>query len=127
MSGVPEEGRIGSPARRIEDPRLLTGRGRYVADLTAPHLAHAAFLRSTVPHARITVDASAARTAPGVVAVFTAADLAGTLGPVSFDASIPGMTQLVHTALADDRVRLSATRWPWWWRRAATWPRTRWS
>ncbi|MGY0004843.1 xanthine dehydrogenase family protein molybdopterin-binding subunit [Micromonospora sp. I033] len=106
MTGGIEEGRVGTPAPRLEDPRLLTGRGRYVADLTAPHLAHAAFLRSTVPHARITVDASAARTAPGVVAVFTAADLAGTLGPVSFDASIPGMTQLVHTALADDRVRL---------------------
>jgi carbon-monoxide dehydrogenase large subunit len=99
-------GQIGERAKRLEDPRLLTGGGRYVADLRVPDCAEAAFLRSTEPHARIVVDASAARAAPGVIAVLTAADLGDALTEVHFDGTIPGMRQLKHTALAADRVRL---------------------
>jgi len=70
---------LGTRVVRTEDPRLLTAGGTYVDDLAEPELAGAArvtFVRSPVAHARITgLDTSAAREAPGVVAVLTAADL----------------------------------------------------
>src|SRR2546421_8572816 len=67
---------LGSAVRRREDPRLVTGRGRYVDDVPAPGALHAAFARSPLAHATIKgIDATAARALPGVVAVFTAADL----------------------------------------------------
>jgi carbon-monoxide dehydrogenase large subunit len=65
----------GEPVRPREDPKFLTGRAQYVADIDRPGLLHAAFVRSPHPHAVITmVDTSSARSAPGVVAVLTAAD-----------------------------------------------------
>lgn len=68
---------IASFTGRIEDERLATGRGRYVADLKVPGLAQAFILRSAYPHALIRgIDAEAARAAPGVLAVLTGADLA---------------------------------------------------
>src|SRR5262249_60890835 len=67
---------IGARVLRSEDPRILTGRGRYIDDLVLPGMLHAAFKRSTVPHGRLlSVDASAAREVPGVVAVYTGEDL----------------------------------------------------
>jgi len=64
------------PVRRREDARLLTGGGRYAADLQPPGLLHAVLVRSPYAHARIGgIDTSAASGMPGVVAVFTAADL----------------------------------------------------
>jgi carbon-monoxide dehydrogenase large subunit len=67
---------IGKGVDRREDDRLLTGKGRYLDDLELPGTLHAAFLRSPHAHARIVgFDASAAREAPGVVAVFSGADL----------------------------------------------------
>src|SRR5213593_2349363 len=66
--------------RRREDPRLITGRGEFVDDLRILGCLHAAMVRSPHAHARIrAIDVSAARRAPGVVGVFTAADL-GTAG-----------------------------------------------
>jgi len=68
---------IGVPMKRKEDFRLLTGRGKYAADVRVPGLLHAAVLRSPHPHARITgVRADGARAVPGVAAVITADDLA---------------------------------------------------
>ena len=96
---------IGASVKRVEDPRFLTGQGRYVDDLMLPNMAYAAFLRSPYPHARITVDASEARALPGVVAVFTAADLAGVVNPIQVDASLPGSKPLPYTALASEKVR----------------------
>ncbi len=62
---------------RREDYRLLTGKGRYTADLTLAGLSHAVVLRSPHAHATIrAIDATAARAAPGILGVFTAADLA---------------------------------------------------
>jgi len=62
---------------RFEDPRLLTGLGRFVDDITPAGALHALFLRSSVAHARITeLDVTGARAAPGVHLVLTAADLA---------------------------------------------------
>lgn len=67
---------IGRPLRRLEDPRLITGGGRYVDDIQLADTLHAAFVRSPVAHGRITgIDASAAEASPGVVGVFTGADL----------------------------------------------------
>jgi aerobic carbon-monoxide dehydrogenase large subunit len=67
---------IGKPTRRIEDRPLLTGAGRFVADLRFPDMLEAAFVRSPHAHAAIRgIDTSAARRCPGVRAVFTLADL----------------------------------------------------
>ncbi len=67
---------IGRPTRRLEDRRLITGKGRYANDIQPEGALHIAFCRSTVPHARISaVDRSMAQGMPGVVAVWTAEDL----------------------------------------------------
>jgi carbon-monoxide dehydrogenase large subunit len=66
---------IGARIHRREDPRLITGNGRYVEDLVRPGTLTMAIVRSPHPHARITrVNAAAAQAMPGVVAVLTAAD-----------------------------------------------------
>src|SRR5438309_2205334 len=68
---------FGAAVRRREDPRFLRGEARFVDDVTLPGLLHAAFLRSPHAHARLAhIRTEAARTMPGVVAVFTHADLA---------------------------------------------------
>ena len=67
---------LGHAVRRREDPRLITGMGRYVDDIQPEKCLHVTFVRSTLAHAAIrTVDVGAAAAAPGVVAVLTAADL----------------------------------------------------
>jgi aerobic carbon-monoxide dehydrogenase large subunit len=67
---------IGERFRRNEDARLLTGQALFVDDVDIPGMLHAAFLRSDYAHARIlSIDVSAARERPGVVAVYTAADM----------------------------------------------------
>jgi len=68
---------IGAPLRRVEDKRLLTGNGRFVADIELSGALACALVRSPHAHAAIRrIDASAARAAPGVVAVLTGADMA---------------------------------------------------
>ncbi|MEJ2210657.1 MAG: hypothetical protein P8129_16685 [Anaerolineae bacterium] len=67
---------IGKRMTRTEDPRLLTGQALFVDDVQIPGTLHAAFLRSDYAHARlVSLDVSAAREMPGVVAVFTAQDM----------------------------------------------------
>lgn len=67
---------IGQPVRRVEDQRLVTGRGRYTDDINLPGQAWGYVVRSPHAHARIRrIDTAAARSAPGVLAVFTAEDL----------------------------------------------------
>jgi carbon-monoxide dehydrogenase large subunit len=74
---------VGAPIKRTEDPRLLTGRGEYTADRKPDRALHIAVRRSEQPHARIVrIDTSAAETAPGVVAVFTAENIADDFKPV---------------------------------------------
>jgi aerobic carbon-monoxide dehydrogenase large subunit len=72
-------GLTGTPVARVEDRRLVTGRGTYVGNLRVPELVGAVyvtFVRSPIAHARIrSVDAEAARAAPGVLAVLTGADV----------------------------------------------------
>jgi carbon-monoxide dehydrogenase large subunit len=68
---------IGQPVPRFEDPRLLRGQGRFINDVNIPGQAHCAMLRSPHAHARIvSMDTEAALAAPGVLAVYTEADLA---------------------------------------------------
>jgi len=68
---------LGQAVPRTEDPRLLTGRGRYTDDFVLPRLAHANVLRSPHAHARIrSIDVRAARQMPGVLAVLTGEDWA---------------------------------------------------
>ncbi len=67
---------IGKPVRRLEDAHLITGGGRFTDDVNLPGQAYCAFHRSPHAHARIVrIDTSAAAQAPGVIAVFTGADL----------------------------------------------------
>jgi len=74
---IVEKYAVGQSARRIEDPRLVQGLGRYSDDVTLPREAHAVVLRSPHAHARIRgIAAAAALRAPGVLAVLTGADLA---------------------------------------------------
>ena len=67
---------LGTAVRRVEDPDLLLGRAEFVDDLRVPDALHLVFVRSSYAHARVLlVDGDDARAMPGVVAVFTAADL----------------------------------------------------
>ena len=69
---------LGQSIRRREDPRFLTGRGRYVDDVPAVRAAHAAFVRSPYAHARIRgIQTAKAKKLPGVLAIVTAADWYG--------------------------------------------------
>ena len=68
---------IGQSVKRVEDQRLLRGEGRFHNDVNLPGQVHAIIVRSVHAHARLrSVDTAAARAAPGVVAVFTGADVA---------------------------------------------------
>ncbi|WP_439377733.1 xanthine dehydrogenase family protein molybdopterin-binding subunit [Amycolatopsis lexingtonensis] len=70
------EPEVGKSRRRKEDERLITGRTRWTDNITLPGMLHMAVLRSPFAHAKIvSIDTSAAKSAPGVVAVFTAKDL----------------------------------------------------
>ena len=67
---------FGARVARLEDPVLLTGRGRFVGDMVLPGMLHVCFVRSPHAHARIaSINASAARAMPSVHAVLTAHDL----------------------------------------------------
>jgi carbon-monoxide dehydrogenase large subunit len=91
--------------KRVEDPRLIKGIATYTDDLRLPGLLHAAIVRSPHAHARIArIDVSAARAIPGVVAVFTGADVNDSCGVVPCAASIPDLKAPRHTVLAGDRV-----------------------
>jgi carbon-monoxide dehydrogenase large subunit len=102
---------VGARVLRSEDPRILTGHGRYVDDIVVPGMLHAAFLRSQVPHGRLnSVDATEARQLPGVVAVYTGEDMVRLTKPAVAGATIginmmPGMRCPSFYALATDKVR----------------------
>jgi carbon-monoxide dehydrogenase large subunit len=94
---------LGHPVLRSEDPDLLTGRARYTEDLPAQGALHVAFVRSQMAHARILgVDAEAARSMPGVIGVYTAADL----GLPDYEGGMAG-DDFERPALADGKVRFA--------------------
>lgn len=91
---------LGGAVRRREDPRLITGRGRFTGDVAKQGWLHAAFVRSPLAHARITaIDCSAAAVLPGVVGVFLSADLG--LKPQE----APSLDEFARPPLASDVVR----------------------
>ncbi|MCC7484272.1 MAG: xanthine dehydrogenase family protein molybdopterin-binding subunit [Burkholderiales bacterium] len=100
-------GHSGKPLPRAEDARFLTGRARYVGDFKLPGLVHAALARSQVAHGRLLrVDAGAARSAPGVLLVLTAADIPETVSPIPVrTGALPGIERCLQAPLARDRVR----------------------
>jgi carbon-monoxide dehydrogenase large subunit len=69
---------VGQPVRRSEDPKLVRGEGSYTDDVSRPRQAYAVMVRSSIAHGIIRgIDTAAAKAMPGVLAVYTAADLAG--------------------------------------------------
>src|SRR5216117_4330756 len=96
-------GWIGKPVRRVEDARLLTGRGRYIDDHPPiANIHHAAIVRSPHAHARITgYDVSAALAMDGVVGVVTGADVARLTKPFSVGVTAP----VRYYCAATDRAR----------------------
>ncbi len=103
---------IGQSVRRFEDPRLLRGEGRFLEDVRLPGQLSAFILRSPHAHARIvSIDAAAASAAPGVVAVFTGADVAadglGTMTMTLARKRPDGSPMFAppHPGLTRDRVR----------------------
>lgn len=96
---------VGQRIKRTEDPRLIQGLAHYVDDIKLPDTLHVAFLRSMYAHARIkSIDTSEAAHAPGVVAVYTGADVAGKVGNVPCAAAIPGLKVPPYGVLAGDHV-----------------------
>jgi len=97
---------LGHPVPRIEDRPLVTGHGLYAGDVSFPHQLHMRVVRSSHAHARlIAVDIAAARAHPGVVAVWTADDIAG-LPPIDFrDPSAMALKPYRQPVLARGRVR----------------------
>ncbi len=101
---------IGQPVRRSEDPKLVRGEGRYTDDIGLPGQAYAVMVRSNVAHGTINgIDTTAAKAMPGVLAVYTAADLTAYGGlkcnlPLKSRDGSP-IKYKPRPALADDKVR----------------------
>src|SRR5579863_6357972 len=110
MTAIAAERYTGASIKRSEDPRILTGAGRYVDDIKLPGMLHAAFVRSPMAHARVlSVDVSAALELPGVVAVLTGADLDAMTDPAPdplLSLLGSGGPTAEFTLLATDKVRL---------------------
>jgi carbon-monoxide dehydrogenase large subunit len=107
---------LGASVKRREDPEFLRGESKFTADVSLPGMTHVAILHSTEAHAKIRgIDASAASKMPGVIRIFTGADLAGKMMPMvciwkpadveshfpPHPYGLPG----AQTALATDKVR----------------------
>ena len=97
---------IGARVRRVEDPRLLCGGGRYAGDLRPDGLLHASFARSYFGHARIaSISLDSARAMPGVVAVLSARDLPELQRPLPATFAQPGLSIRMPTPLESTEVR----------------------
>ena len=106
------ENGIGAAVRRKEDGRFLVGKGRYTDDMNRPGQTYAYLVRSPEAHANITsIDSSVAASAPGVVAVFTGADMAADeIGGLPCGWGINNkdgspMAEPAHPPIVVDRVR----------------------
>jgi carbon-monoxide dehydrogenase large subunit len=92
MSATAETPHVGRPLRRKEDPRLITGRARYIDDITMPGTLWAAIVRSPEAHAKVTsIDSQAALARPGIRAVYTGADMDDLGGPLPMAWAPPGV------------------------------------
>ena len=100
---------LGAPIKRVEDPRFITGKGRYLDDVQLTGTTHLAILRSPYAHAKInSIDISRAKAMPGVVAVFVGADIPYNPLPMAWPAGgSAGLQNNVNTPriLATDDVK----------------------
>ena len=107
---------IGQPVTRVEDPRFITGRGRFVDDFDLPRQCHGVLIMSPHAHARIKrIDTGKAKAAPGVLAVLTGADmvadkLGGLAPPMPEDMGGPKGFRTLRTILVTDKVRAVGDR-----------------
>ena len=105
-AAIPPTPYVGRALRRREDRKFLTGKGRYVDDVTLPGMLHLAILRSLHAHARITsIDLSAARAAAGVRLALAGPDLIGRIGNIKPNWVIPGTVVPERPVVAVDKVR----------------------
>src|ERR1700754_825154 len=107
MSATAAEPWVGRRIKRKEDPRLIMGRARYIDDINVTGQLYAAFVRSPEAHAKIvSIDTSAAKAFPGVIAVFsgTEVDLEAPL-PMAWVPPGIEVNNPPHWALAKDTVR----------------------
>lgn len=101
---------IGAPIKRTEDPRFITGRGRYLDDIQMPLMTHLAILRSPYAHANIrSIDTSAAKGMPGVIAVFTGADIP--YNPLPFAWPAGGSAGIQNNANMPDVLAKDSVKW----------------
>ena len=97
---------IGSAVQRTEDPRLLTGNGRFIDDISLPRMLHVAFCRSDHAHARIvSINSGDAEAMPGVMGVYTAQDLEGDFQPIRATSRMADYYATEIVPLARDKVR----------------------
>ena len=97
---------FGAALKRKEDPRLITGQGTYVEDVTLTGMLHMVLVRSPLAHALIkSIDTAEALKSPGVIAVFTGEDLKEELGSLPCGWVVPDTKEVPHPPLAVDRVR----------------------
>lgn len=99
---------VGQSIARLEDPPLLRGKGRFVDDIALPGMVHVAFIRSSFAHAKIvSIDCDAARATPGVLAVWTAADILSDVTENKLRVALPSPAfrqELDRPILAEDEV-----------------------
>src|SRR6478672_5983142 len=90
---------LGAPIKRVEDPRFITGKGRYLDDIKLQSMVHMAILRSPYAHANIrSIDTSRAASMPGVIAVITGADIPYNPLPMAWPAGgVAGIQNNVNT------------------------------
>ncbi|HTH98081.1 MAG TPA: xanthine dehydrogenase family protein molybdopterin-binding subunit [Stellaceae bacterium] len=106
MPDATKEKVIGRSVTRIEDLPLVTGKGRYVADISFPFQLHMRIVRAAHAHGRvIAIDTEEARRLPGVVAIWTGEDVAD-IAPIEFrEGPIEKLAPYRQPILAQDRVR----------------------
>ncbi|MEP6845292.1 MAG: xanthine dehydrogenase family protein molybdopterin-binding subunit [Panacibacter sp.] len=103
-------GYIGKSVKRVEDKRFITGRGNYTDDIVLPHQTYASFVRSPYGHAKIlSIETSAAKAMPGVIAIYTGADVAEVNGvPCGWQVNFKNgdtMKEPKHPLLVIDKAR----------------------
>ena len=108
MTSASQPTLLGARVRRVEDPRFLMGKARYIEDIELPRMIDAAFVRSPFAHAEIrSVDVTEALAVPGVVAAMHGRDFADRAKPITCDAISDGWQTSEFPSLAIDRVRFA--------------------
>jgi aerobic carbon-monoxide dehydrogenase large subunit len=99
---------IGQPLKRMEDPKFITGSGRYTGDIVLPRMLHAAFVRSPHGHARVKrIETSKAAAMPGVTVILTGSDLAGEVDMMPTVEGEEGATATKRSVLAQQEANFA--------------------